>query len=195
MFHVKLYSMKLVILKLYLVCFLSFLSISCFSQKEGKIALGLSLDYAFGNDLNNHAATMRMSYYMFEKFRVTPSFSYFLDEDNKRMKSFSLKFNYLFSQLAPKFKNADLFFYPIAGFFISSLSRINDDCTSCIEFYQFRNNHYGFNFGFDIGAGVEYELPTLLPFWKNTSVFCEIEYLIIDKYKRPLFSFGMLYYF
>jgi hypothetical protein len=43
--------------------------------------------------------------------------------------------------------------------------------------------------------GVNYELPTVAPVFKDMNTYFEIEYQALDHYRRPAFMFGVLYDF
>ena len=191
--------MKLLFKKIILVFIISLFSFSCFCQSEGDISLGINLDYGFGANFNNHAATLRFNYNFLEKVRVAPSFSYFLNKESMDMKAFSLNFHYLFPNLISKYipaaKKHSILFYPIAGFFISSSSKLKKECYACTSDDFDPASNYVYNFGFDFGVGVEYRLPTLLPLLRNMSMNFETQYIIVDSYSRPLVSFGLLYNF
>jgi hypothetical protein len=163
------------------------------------ISLAVSMDYGFGEYFNNRAATLRLNYNLSEHFRVAPSFSKFLNKENMRMSSVSFDFHYLFSDdnfnAFPKLKNQGIYYYPVFGFHIISASGIRGRCTSCsIEQIRYGENS-SYNFGFDFGVGVEYELPTLYNVFRNMSVNTELLYLTVENYYRPLVRFGLLYYF
>ena len=183
----------LLILFLYLCCF------NCFSQKEGEVALGLSLNYGFGREFNNYASNIRIDYNLFERFRISPSFSYYFNKNNMSMNDISINFHYLFPDLLSNYfqvlKNHDICFYPIVGFLISNFSHSNKNCASCFVDEHEPKIKYLFNFGFDFGAGVEYKLPTSLLLLRNMYVNYEVQYQMTDNYSRPALSFGALYKF
>ena len=172
---------------------------NCYSQKEGEVALGLSLNYGFGREFNNCASNIRIDYNFFERFRISPSFSYYFNKNNMKMNDFSINFHYLFPDFLSNsfqiFENHDICFYPIAGFFISNFLHANKNCTSCFVDEYDPQIKYLFNFGFDFGAGVEYKLPTLLPLLRNMYVNFEMKCQMTDNYSRPTLSFGALYKF
>ena len=185
--------------KIFLAFIITFSSFPCFCQREGDISLGLSLDYGFGAEFNNRASTLRFNYNILEKLRVVPSFSYFLNKENIKMRAFSLNFHYLFPELVSKYipvaKRNGILLYSIAGFFISGLSGSKDGCSTCASEGFSSASSYFYNFGFDFGIGVEYKLPILLPLLRDMSVNFETQYMIVDKYSRPVVSFGLLYGF
>ena len=191
--------MKLILKRSLSVFVLFIFSLSCFSQKEKKVSLGVSLDYGFGKDYNNDALTLLLNYNLLEKFRVSPSFSYFLNKDDMKMKTFSFNFHYLFPKFLantfPAMKNQDMSFYPIVGFLISNFSHVQGECHSCSVNNSTSDVKYLYNFGFNFGVGVEYDLPTLLPLLRDMGVNFEMYYQTTDNYSRPLISFGLLYNF
>ena len=200
MFHVKPHFMKFNFKRFFFasILFLSS-SINSFSQKEGDISLGLSLDYGFGKDFNNYASGLRVEYNLFERFRIAPQFTYYLNKEDMKMVSFSFNFHYLFPELLsnyfPALKNQGVCFYPVAGFLISNFSHRVNGCSGCSANGQDADMKYLYNFGFDFGAGIEYEIPTLLPILRDMVVNFEVQYQLMDNYTRPLVSFGLLYNF
>jgi len=198
MFHVKPYFMKLFIIKILLSSIFFLFSLSCVAQDDGKISLGFSLDYGFGEDFNNKASALRFNYNLFENSRISPSFAYYLNKNSKRMISFELNYHYMFSdklnaKIMPSMINQGIRFYTISGILISSISEINTKCSSCNTNEYYLASGYIYNFGFDFGIGVEYEIPTFLPLLRDIDVNFEIKYQIMDNYSRPLLSFGILY--
>ena len=200
MFHVKPeliheFSGKSMLLLLF------FLSISgyCFSQKGKALSAGLSLDYSFGNDYNNYASSVRLNYNIFENVRLSPSFSYYLNDGDKKMMAFSLTFHYMMSEVVekkmPVIMNQGIYLYPVAGFFISSFSHPKQSCNSCSTTPVTIGTNYNYNFGFNFGVGAEYELPTLLPLLRDMNVSFEMQYIIVDTYARPSVSLGLIYNF
>lgn len=182
-----------------LILLLSFFSVYCFSQKEGDIALGLSIDVAIDKDYNNFASASHFRYNMFDQFRVAPSFSYYLNKHDMKMGTFALNFHYLFPELIPTMfsamKEHQICVYPIAGIFISRISGERTVCSSCSssdEGYRVTSIN---NFGFDFGAGVDYKLPTSIPFFKQSTLFFEMQYQLVGDYSRPAFTLGLLYNF
>lgn len=200
MFHVKPEIMYLFFRKYTLILFFSLFSIFCLSQKTGDIALGLSLDYAGGSNHNNYASTLHFRYNLFDNFRVAPQFSYYLNKDDMKMKTFAFNFHYLFPKMAstlfPSLNNQNIYFYPLAGFFIAGITESNANCSSCSADtnvnYRTKSEN---NFGFDFGVGAEYRLPSSSFFFKNASVCFEIQYQLLGMYNRPSFLSGLLYNF
>ncbi len=162
------------------------------------MSVGLSLNYAFGKEFNNYASAIHFSYNILDHIRVAPSFSYYLNKDEMEMKLFTLGFHYLFpdmiSNLFPSMKNQGLCLYPIFGFSIVNASGPKSDCYSCSIGSGYNSSSLN-NFGFDFGVGVEYELPTLLPVFREMAVNFEIEYFAVENYSRSSIGFGLLYYF
>ena len=186
-----------IIIPLFSICDLS--AQSLFSQKEKRISLGTSLDYGAGKNFNNHGTTLYFNYRLLEKVRISPLFTYFINKDEMKMKSFALNFHYLLPELAenlfPVFKNHDVTLYPVAGFLISSIGNNKKDCSTCYVNGPMIRKRSSNNFGFDFGFGVEYKIPTLLPFLCNMNLKLELKYQTLDSYSRPLASFGLLYDF
>ncbi|MDR2915863.1 MAG: porin family protein [Tannerella sp.] len=181
-----------------LISIFSISSVFCFSQKEKDLSVGLSLNYGFGKDFDNYASTIHFNYNILDRFRVAPSFSYYFDKDDIKMRLFTLGFHYLFpdiiSNMFPSMKNQGLCFYPVFGFSIVNTSGPKKNCSSCSAGSRY-NSFSSNNFGFDFGVGVEYELPTLLPVFRDMAVNFEIEYFAVENYSRPSVGFGLLYYF
>ncbi|HCC51338.1 MAG TPA: hypothetical protein DEQ30_04200 [Porphyromonadaceae bacterium] len=174
-------------------------SFFCLAQKEKKVSVEISTDYGFGKDFNNYASTVRLNYFLIEKFRISPSFSYYFNKDNKKMNIFSFNFHYVFSDLIPKLfpvmEDQGLYFYPVAGFCIANLDYPKRNCSNCSETVTSSGSNYTYNFGFDFGAGVDYDLPTLLPVLRDMSANFEIQYQALEQYNRPQLSFGIMYNF
>ena len=183
-----------------LIVFILLYSAACFSQKEKKISLGLSLDYGVGENHNNYASALRLNYNIFEKLRMSPSFVYYYTKNHMKMSSVSFNVHYLFypeqfAETLSGFKNQGICFYPIAGFIISNFSDNVAGCSSCSSENSNLKPRFLFNFGFNFGAGVDYELPTLLPILKDMIVNFAVEYQILDNYRRPVMSCGLFYCF
>ena len=174
-----------------------FFTSSLVSQNENRVSLGTSLDYGFGKNFNNYAMSSQINYKLFKSIRLAPTFSYFLNKDNKKMSAFALNCHYLFPKFAENIfsvmKNQDVCFYPIAGFYISNFRESRKTCTFCSADPPVRESKLRSNFGFNFGAGIEYEIPTLLPVLREMNINLEIKYQALDNYSRPLVSFGLLY--
>jgi ribosomal protein L19 len=162
------------------------------------MSVGISLNYGIERTFNNYASTIHFNYNLFDRMRVAPSFSYYLDRDDMKMRLFTLGFHYLFpdmiSNLFPSMRNQGLCFYPVFGFSIVNASDSRRNCVSCSVGSGY-NSSSSNNFGFDLGVGVEYELPTLSPVFRDMAVNFEIEYFAIENYSRPSIGVGLLYYF
>ena len=199
MFHVKLIFMKQKNKRIFISLFFYLCCFNSYSQKEGEVALGLSSNYGFGSDFNNYASNFRIDYNLFERFRISPSFTYYFKKSNMKMIDFSINFHYLFPELLSNYfmvlKNNDICFYPITGFLISNFTNSKNKCNSCFDEENNKSIKYLFNFGFDIGAGVEYKLPTLLPTLRKMYLNFEMKYQLTDNYSRPALAFGALYKF
>lgn len=185
-----------IVIRNMLIFLCSLYSANCLSQKEGDFLLGLSSDVAVGK-YNNFAPTLHLRYHLLDRFRVAPSFSYYLNKNEMKMQSFAFNFHYLFPQMAsrlfPKFKNQSICFYPLAGFYITRVVGVKADCSSCsVGSVAYRDKSAN-NFGFDFGLGADYKLPVKAPFFKNTTAFFEIQYQLVESYNRPVFAFGLLY--
>ena len=191
--------MKSFFKKSILVFFLSSFSLYCFSQREGQIALGVSLDYGIGKDINNNAVALHFNYNLLEKVRVAPSYSFFFKKEEMKMQTFSLDFHYLFPEILskhlPETKNQGICLYPIAGFLISTFSGPGKECSTCSVSNHVDDPNYIYNFGFNFGVGLEYKIPTLLPLLKDMLLNLEMKYQIVDSYERPLVAFGLMYNF
>jgi hypothetical protein len=191
--------MKLFTGKFLLIFIFVLFSFFCFAQNGRKLSLGLGTDYGFGKDFNNYASTVKLNYYLFEKFRISPSFSYFFNKNNMEMSVFSFNFHYLFPDLVPRIfpimKNQSVCFYPVAGFCIASIDRPKKLCSDCSTSTVASRANYVYNFGFDFGMGLDYDLPTLLPILRDMTVSFEFQYQIVDIYSRPQLLFGIMYNF
>ena len=199
MFHVKPKMktiLKIVIIEL---TFSLFFAQNVEPQKAGRFSIGTSLDYGTGKDFNNYATTLQINYNLIERVRIAPSFSYFITKDDMKMSALAFNFHYLFPKLAEKIfpilKNQEILFYPIAGFYISNFSGEKKFCQACAADGMGIGSKFKTNFGFDFGVGVEQEIPTLLPILREMSINLEMKYQLLDNYRRPLFSFGVLYDF
>ena len=174
-------------------------SLCCYAQNEGSISVGLSLDYGFGKDANKHASTVRFNYSILNDFRVAPSFSYYINENEMKMHLFSLNFHYLFrdliSDIVPALRNQGLHLYPMVGFCVANISDTRGSCSSCSPTSYNSSASYMSSFGFGFGVGVEYGLPTLQPLLRNLSAVFEAQYHALDSFGRPSFAFGVLYGF
>lgn len=159
----------------------------------------MSTDYGFGESFNNYASTIRLNYFLFEEFRISPSFSYYFSKNNMKMNVFSFNFHYVFSSLIPHYfpvmKNQGLYFYPVAGFCIANIDRPKSVCSGCSTNAIPSGANYVYNFGFDFGAGVDYDLPTLLPVLRDMNVNFEIQYQALEEFSRPQLLFGIMYNF
>ena len=177
---------------------ISIYSLSCNAQKAGDMSVCLSTDYGFGKDFNNYASTIHFNYNLFKEIRISPSFSYFLNKENRKMNMFALNFNYMLYDVIensiPAMRNQEICFYPIMGFCITNVSKLGY-CKNCEDSFSSINSNYVFNFGFNFGAGVDYEIPTMLPVLRDMSANFELQYHALDKFSRPLVSFGLLYHF
>jgi hypothetical protein len=186
---------KKILLVLAFVC----LPLFCFAQKEKKISVGVSTDYGFGKDINNYASTIKLNYYLFKEFRISPSFSHYLNKEHMKMNIFSFNFHYmlpnLVSHIFPVMENNGLCFYPVVGFCIADVDQPRKRCATCSEYSNTSGANYVYNFGFDFGAGIDYELPTLLPVLRNMTASFEIQYQAIENYGRPQLLFGIMYDF
>ena len=169
------------------------------SQNAGRFSVGSSLDYGAGKKFNNFAGAIQVNYNLVERVRIAPAFSYFLNKENRKMSAIALNVHYIFPKLAenlfPIFKGQEIYFYPLAGFYISNYSGKNKICNACIADNTGNGPKFRTNFGFDFGAGVEHKMPTILPLLKDMSLNFEIRYQLLDNYRRPLVSFGLLYDF
>ena len=199
MFHVKTQMKKVFFRKHILVLFLSFYSYNCFSQKAGDFSIGVSCDYGFGV-INNYASTLRANYNLLDKLRISPSYSYYIVRDDTKMQSFSLNLHYICTEMLynvlPIIKESDINIYPVAGIVVSNRSHPKNRCNSCsVSAGPIGGYSYALNFGLDIGAGVEYKLPTLQPILRDASLCFEVQYHILDGYERTLFAFGINYKF
>jgi len=166
-------------------------------QEEGKVSLISSLDYGLGKDFNNYATTIHLYYNIFSKIRIAPSFSYFFNKRNMKMRTFTFNCHYLFPDAASNYfkvlKNQGICFYPITGFLVSGIANNKKECYSCDVFEIPKSEKFSYNFGFNFGAGVDYEIPTMLPLLREMKMNIEIKYQTLDNYRRPLISFGILY--
>ena len=190
----KLFFKKGLILLVFI--FASFFSAA---QMEKKFSIGISTDYGFGKDFNNCASTLKLHYHLFEEFRISPSFSYYYNKENVKMNVFSFNFHYLFPDLIPQIfpvlKNQGLCFYPVVGFCVANISNPRKSCSDCSSISATSGANYMYHFGFDFGAGIDYDLPTLLPFLRDMSASFEVQYQAAEKYARPLLLFGIMYNF
>jgi hypothetical protein len=191
--------MKLYIEKILLTTVFFSVSFFCWAQNERKISVGMSTDYGFGKNFNNYASTLRLSYFLFEEFRISPSFSYYFSKDDMRMNVFSFDFHYLFpdliSHIFPVMDNYNIYFYPVAGFCIANIDKPKRACSDCSTNSSSSGSNYAYNFGFDFGAGVDYDLPTLLPVLRNMTTNFELQYQAMENYNRPQLLFGIMYNF
>jgi hypothetical protein len=169
-------------------------SVSAFSDAQDKrvFSAGLSHDYGLGKDFNNFATTFKLNYYLFDNFRVAPSFSYYLNKNDMKMRAFSFNFNYLLpdllSDIVPR-----VVFYPIAGFCIANIAAKKTVCEECAKGSS--GSNYLYYFGFDFGAGIDYDLPTLLPVLKDMTANFEVQYQAVENFSRPQFLLGIIYNF
>ena len=197
MFHVKPYIMIQYARKCTIAFIISFFSFYCFSQKAGDMSVGLSLDYSFGKNFNNYASTLRFNYNLFERIRISPAFSSYLKKEDVKMKAFSLNVHYLLPQGLwkdiPQIENQEIKLYPITGIYVSNISATKKYCANCSAYSKPPKYSYALNFGFNFGAGIEYKLPTLQPFLRNTSLGFEVQYHVLDGYERPSLLFGFIY--
>ena len=200
MFHVKPKMMKPVLKILFIGLAFTLIFVNTISsQNAGRFSLGSSLDYGVGKKFNNFAGTILINYNLADRVRVSPSFSSFLNKEQMKMSAFALNVHYLFPKLAenyfPILKNQEIYFYPLAGFYISNFNGQNNICNACTddgtELMPRLRTHFGFNFG----IGVEHEIPTLLPLLRDMSLNLELKYQLLDDYRRPLVSLGFLYDF
>ena len=201
MFHVKPHTMQLYFKRIFITIAFYFLFAFYLSSQsnEGRISLGTSLDLGAGKEFNNYATTWHLNYNLLEKFRISPSLSYFFNKDNMKMRTFALNCHYLFPELAgklfPEFRNQGICFYSVAGILVSNFNNTREVCSDCsVDFLPVENKSNNM-FGFDFGVGAEYKIPTLLPVWRDMSVNFEMKYQILDVYNRPLMSFGIIYDF
>jgi hypothetical protein len=179
-----------------LVSILLYVPVSSKAQDKRIFSAGLSNDYGFGKDFNNFATTFKLNYYLFDNFRVAPSFSYYLDKNDMKMRAFSFNFNYLIPGfLSNAFPTADqrVVFYPIAGFCIANIAARRTVCEECTRGSS--SSNYLYYFGFDFGAGIDYDLPTLLPVLKDMTANFEVQYQIVENFSRPQFLLGIIYNF
>ena len=169
------------------------------SQNVGRFSAGSSLDYGAGEEFNNFAGTIQINYNLAERVRIVPSFSYFLNKEQMKMSAIALNIHYLFPKLAEHFfsslKNQEIYIYPLAGFYISNFSGQNKVCYVCTDEEKEPEIKFRTHFGFNFGIGVEYEIPTLLPLLRDMSLNFEFKYQLLDDYRRPLVSLGLLYDF
>ena len=172
---------------------------SVMSQNTGRFSIGSSLDYGAGKNFNNFAGAVQINYNLAERVRLSPSFSYFLNKEKMKMSAIALNVHYLFPKSAenifPILKGQEILLYPLAGFYISNFSGKRKICNACTADEVENEPRFRTNFGFDFGAGIEYEIPTLLPLLRDMSLNFEIRYQLLDNYRRPLVSFGLLYDF
>ena len=185
--------------KIILILLIIINSTSCFSQKEKKISLGLSLDYGLGEKYNNYATALHLNYKITDKIRIAPYFSYYFLKNNMKMSTLALNIHYLFypEQLSNSWsflKNQGLCFYPIAGFIATNFTD-NINCSSCSIEKNLLTSRFAFNFGINFGAGVDYKLPTLLPVFRDMIINFAVEYQVLEKYRRPIISCGIFYNF
>jgi hypothetical protein len=184
---------KTLFVLVFLVC-----SFYCAAQKEGDLSIGLSLDYGLGKDLNNYASTFHFYYSPSNNIRLSPSFSYYFEKDDIRMTIFNLNFHYLFPNLAarifPAMKNQGIYLYPLAGFCVANVSKLEVICRSCSETFVSRSKYIP-HFGFDFGVGADYELSKVLPEFENMNANFEFGYQTLDHFERPVFVFGLSYKF
>jgi hypothetical protein len=199
MFHVKPDFMKLYFEKILMISVFFSVSFFCFAQNEKTVSVGMSTDYGFGKRFNNYASAVRLNYFLFEEFRISPSFSCYFSKDDVRMNVFSFNFQYLFphliSRIFPAMSNYDLCFYPVAGFCIAGIDRPKRVCADCSATAISSGSSYAYNFGFDFGAGIDYDLPTLLPVLRNMTANFEIQYQALENYSRPQLLLGIMYNF
>jgi hypothetical protein len=189
--------MRLFIGKICLTCLLVFPAHFCYPQKEKIFSAGISADYGFGEEVNNFAATVKLHYYPFQKFRMVPSFSYYSNKNDARMNIFSFNFNYLFPDLISDFfpttQNNNVIFYPVAGFCIANVAK--SACPTCSKKKSNSASNYFYNFGFNFGAGIDYDLQALLSAFRDVTANFEIQYQILENYVRPQISLGIVYDF
>jgi hypothetical protein len=185
--------------KLFLICVLIFLTHFSYAQKEKVFSVGLSSDLGFGKDLNNFSSTIKLNYYLFSNFRIVPSFSLYPPKENSKMNAFAFNFNYLFPNAASNIFLTDrrgIVFYPVAGFYIANIAKGRRACASCsANASGGAAPNYSYYFGFDFGAGLDYDLPTSTPGWRDVTANFEIQYKIIENYGRPQLSLGLIYNF
>jgi opacity protein-like surface antigen len=188
--------MKLFIRKICLTSFLFCLTCFCYSQKEKIISAGISSGYGFGGEINNLVTTIKLNYYPSQEIRIVPSFSFYLNNDYTNMNIFSFNFNYLFPDLISDFfsitQNKGITFYPVAGFCVANI-KSRGTCSTCSK--SSSTSSYFYKFGFDLGAGIDYDLPTLLPVFKDMTVNFELQYQILENYTRSQLMVGLIYNF
>jgi hypothetical protein len=171
-------------------------SLSSNAQEKKFFSVGVSNDYGFGGNFNNHATTFKLNYYPVDNFRIAPSYSYYLDKNSMKMRAFSFNFNYLFpdflSNIFPSLNNQSMVFYPLAGFYIVNASEKKAVCKECSSGGS-PGSDYLYNFGFDFGVGVDYDLPTSLPVLKDVTVNFEMQYQAVERFSRPQILLGIIY--
>ncbi|MDR1525515.1 MAG: hypothetical protein LBS79_09740 [Tannerella sp.] len=182
--------------KVFLIYVLMFLSYFCYAQKRKVFSAGISTDCGFGKELNNFSSTAKLRYYLFDNFRIAPSFSFYFPKEDSRMNAFAFNFHYLFPGLAADIFLSDrkgIVFYPVAGFYIANAAKGKRVCSTCSTNAVASN--YSYYFGFDFGAGLDYDLPTSAPVWQDMTANFEIQYQAVENYRRPQLSLGLIYNF
>ena len=175
---------------LWLLLIMSMFSFIGNSQSKNDLSAETSINYGFGKYFNNRSASICIKYNLFDFFRITSSYSFFIPKAQKKMSEISFNFHYLFSDknsnIIPVLKNQGLYYYPILGFNVVNTTRST---------HIMNRSNYSYAFGFNGGVGVEYELPTLQNVFRDMAVNFEFQYIAVDKMYRPFLRFGLVYYF
>lgn len=117
---------------------LALFSIGAYAQtQQGQSSLGFSLGYNF-NDVGNATVGLDYRYCVTDEFRLTPSLTYLVKNNNLSAWAIDMNAHYVF-------KLSDMFgFYPLAGLSMSFWK---------LSGYHFSNNET--RFGANIGLGGE----------------------------------------
>lgn len=177
--------------KIFISLCIALVSVCSYAQK-GTTAAGIY--GALGSENSNFGIGAKVQYSILDNVRAEASFDYFLKKDYATNMNASLNFHYLIP-VSDKFR-----FYPLAGVsyvhWKVSMGDAMGDAFSGIPGYEDYYEDYMEDadykkgkIGFNIGAGVEYDLTEKL------SVFGEGRYQLVSDFDQAVISVGLSYKF
>ncbi len=157
--------------KIFMIMLMAVISMGAFAQaQQGRSSVGFNLGYGFDSD--NVLLGLDYRYCITDEFRLAPSLTYFVKNDNHSTWAIDMNAHYVV-------KLSEMFgFYPLAGL---SLSFWNFDLGDV--------SHNETRFGANIGLGGE------LYATDNLSVGLEVKYNIIKTYDQAMLGLRIGYNF
>lgn len=149
------------------------------AQEKGDMAAGVNLAYGTKSGYSNFGIGAKFQYNIFDKIRIEPSATYFLEKDYVSMWDINANAHYLFGI------NEKFCIYPLAGLAVLGVSYDWGDLGGL----GVKASNSSTSFGINLGAGGEYLIT------EKIALSLELKYQIVSDWNRLILSIGAIYRF